>query len=200
MTRRIDLPSEPKVRAVLARLRQQATGSGRRLTVLALAREFGLSNSTFRRHFPDVARDIAEASRSGPPAASTPTSRYDMLITRNAKLKRRNRELHAQLTLAAAREVPHLPTVLSGPAQPPETQSLSGSDSRGNPDPVSCLLGNLGSARKVACRHGEPAYNTSWRRLPPKRHGLAHRAAKIAVPADLLPVPGTLALRVHAWY
>lgn len=84
-------------------MRQQTTGSGKRLTVLALAREFGLSNSTFRRHFPDVARDIAEASRSGPPAASTPTSRYDLLIARNAKLKRRNWELHAQLTLAAAR-------------------------------------------------------------------------------------------------
>ncbi|WP_406349764.1 hypothetical protein [Streptomyces sp. NBC_00658] len=103
MTRRVDLPSEPRVRAVLARLRQQATESAKRLTVLALAREFGLSNSTFRRHFPDVARDIAEASRSSPPAAGTPTSRYDLLVARNAKLKRRNRELTAQLTLAAAR-------------------------------------------------------------------------------------------------
>jgi hypothetical protein len=85
MTRRIDLPSEPRVRAALARSRQQATGSGRRLTVLALARDFGPSNSTFRRRFPDVARGIAEASRSGPPAAGTPTSRYDLLVARNAK-------------------------------------------------------------------------------------------------------------------
>ncbi|WP_405930867.1 hypothetical protein [Streptomyces sp. NBC_00827] len=103
MTGRVDLPSEPRVRAVLARLRQRATGSAERLTVLALAREFGLSNSTFRRHFLDVAQDIAEASRSGPPAAGTPTSRYGLLLARNAKFKRRNRELAAQLTLAAAR-------------------------------------------------------------------------------------------------
>jgi hypothetical protein len=86
MIRRIDLPSELRVRAALARSRQQATGSGRRLTVLALAREFELSNSTFRRRFPDAARDIAEASPSGPPAAGTPTSRCDLLVARNAKV------------------------------------------------------------------------------------------------------------------
>ncbi|MFI9754724.1 hypothetical protein [Streptomyces collinus] len=58
MTRRTDLPSEARVRAALTRLRQTATDTGKRPTVLAAqAREFGLSNTTFRRHFPDIARD-----------------------------------------------------------------------------------------------------------------------------------------------
>ncbi|WP_405876805.1 MULTISPECIES: hypothetical protein [unclassified Streptomyces] len=103
MTRRTDLPSEARVRAALTRLRQTATDTGKRPTVLALAREFGLSNTTFRRHFPDIARDIAEAARTSAPEADTPTSHYDQLVARNAKLKRRNKELIAHLTLAAAR-------------------------------------------------------------------------------------------------
>lgn len=103
MTRRIDPPSEARVRAALNRLRQQTARAGGRPTVLALAREFGLSNTTFRRHFPDIARDIAEAAQARPPATGPSTSRYDLLVARNAKLKRRNRELTAHLTLAAAR-------------------------------------------------------------------------------------------------
>ncbi|MFE0207355.1 hypothetical protein [Streptomyces sp. NPDC058985] len=103
MTRRTDLPSEARVRAALTRLRHTAIDTGKRPTVLALAREFGLSNTTFRRHFPDIARDIAEAARTSAPAADTPTSHYDQLVARNAKLRRRNKELTAHLTLAAAR-------------------------------------------------------------------------------------------------
>ncbi|WP_406358507.1 hypothetical protein [Streptomyces sp. NBC_00658] len=103
MTRRVDPPSEARVRAVLTRLRQQVAQTGKHPTVLALAREFGLSNTTFRRHFPDIARDISEAARTSAPAASTPTSHYRLLVARNAKLKRRNKELTAHLTLAAAR-------------------------------------------------------------------------------------------------
>ncbi|MEU9735229.1 hypothetical protein [Streptomyces sp. NPDC048002] len=103
MTRRTDLPSEARVRAALARLSQKASETGKRPTVLALAREFGLSNTTFRRHFPDIARDIAEAARTSASAADTPVSHYDLLVARNAKLKRRNKELTAHLMLAAAR-------------------------------------------------------------------------------------------------
>ncbi|MEU2269814.1 hypothetical protein ABZ568_26130 [Streptomyces olindensis] len=103
MTRRTDIPSKARVRAALTRLHEKATETGKRPTVLALAREFGLSNTTFRRHFPDVARDIAEAARTSTPTAVTPPSHYDLLVARNAKLKRRKRELTAHLTLAAAR-------------------------------------------------------------------------------------------------
>jgi hypothetical protein len=41
-------------------------------------RALGLSNTTFRRHFPDIARDIAEAARTSAPG------HYDQLVARNA--------------------------------------------------------------------------------------------------------------------
>lgn len=88
MTRRTDLPSQARLHAALTRLRQTAIDTGKRPTVLALAREFGPSNTTFRRHFPGIARNIAEAARTSAPAVDTPTSHYDQLVTRNAKLKR----------------------------------------------------------------------------------------------------------------
>ncbi|MEW2272829.1 hypothetical protein GTY41_43410 [Streptomyces sp. SID685] len=61
-----------------------------------------MSNTTFRRHFPDIAQEIA-AVRSAPPTPGAPSepTRYDRLVARNAKLKRRNRELTETLTLAA---------------------------------------------------------------------------------------------------
>ncbi|MBM7167438.1 hypothetical protein JQK87_03185 [Streptomyces sp. G44] len=60
------------------------------------------SNTTFRRHFPDIAQEIA-ALRSAPPTPGSPSepTRYDRLVARNAKLKRHNRELTETLTLAA---------------------------------------------------------------------------------------------------
>ncbi|MFF3128060.1 hypothetical protein ACFVRD_38540 [Streptomyces sp. NPDC057908] len=102
MTRRVDAPSESRVRAALDELRQRAGDNGTQPSVLALASKFGMSNTTFRRHFPDIAKEIA-ALRSAPPtpgAQSEPT-RYDRLVARNAKLKRHNRELTETLTLAA---------------------------------------------------------------------------------------------------
>ncbi|MFC5855117.1 hypothetical protein ACFPZI_26040 [Streptomyces chlorus] len=33
--------------------------TGQRPGVLALARQFSMSNTTFRRHFPDITREIA---------------------------------------------------------------------------------------------------------------------------------------------
>ncbi|MFE4873450.1 hypothetical protein [Streptomyces sp. NPDC056682] len=61
-----------------------------------------MSNTTFRRHFPDIAQEVA-ALRSAPPTPGAPSepTRYDRLVARNAKLKRRNRELIETLTLAA---------------------------------------------------------------------------------------------------
>lgn len=88
MTRRAALPSEARVRAALSRLQQQAADTGKRPTVLALAREFRLSDTTFRRQFPDIVRDIADSARSKTHPASSSTSRYDQLVARNAKQKR----------------------------------------------------------------------------------------------------------------
>ncbi|MGW7821928.1 hypothetical protein ACWGLF_28260 [Streptomyces puniciscabiei] len=60
-----------------------------------------MSNTTFRRHFPDIAQEVA-ALRSVPPTPGVPSepTRYDRLVARNAKLKRHNRELTETLTLA----------------------------------------------------------------------------------------------------
>lgn len=95
--------TEPLVRARLDELLQHCHANGTRPSVLTLALKVGLSNTTFRRRFPDVAREIAEHRR--PPAhspLSTGPSPYDTLVARNAKLRRANHELRAQLKLAAA--------------------------------------------------------------------------------------------------
>jgi len=95
MTRRIDAPPEARVRARLDELRERAGDNGTQPGVLALASKFGMSNTIFRHHFPDIAQEIA-ALRSARPTPGTPSE-----PTRNARLKRRNRELTETLTLAA---------------------------------------------------------------------------------------------------
>jgi hypothetical protein len=102
MTRRVDAPSEARVRAALEELRQRAGDNGTQPSALALARKFGMSNTTFRRRFPDIAQEIT-ALRATPtmPGAPDEPTRYDRLVARNAKLKRHNRELTETLTLAA---------------------------------------------------------------------------------------------------
>ncbi|GAB3943897.1 hypothetical protein GCM10029976_067190 [Kribbella albertanoniae] len=87
-------------------LREQldrAEQTGGRPSVLALARHFGLSNTTFRRHFPSIASEIGTA-RTTPPPEDQPrgASRYDRLVERNAKLRRANRDLSDHIKLAAA--------------------------------------------------------------------------------------------------
>ncbi|MDG9709674.1 hypothetical protein [Streptomyces sp. DH10] len=63
-----------------------------------------MSNTTFRRHFPHIAREITE-SRSTPGGSSSGEerqSRLDTVVARNAKLKITNRTLKGHLKLAAA--------------------------------------------------------------------------------------------------
>ncbi|WP_394622410.1 hypothetical protein JNUCC0626_49630 (plasmid) [Lentzea sp. JNUCC 0626] len=88
---------------MLREQQDQAEQNGRRPSVLALARHFGLSNTTFRRHFPGIANEIS-AARTAPPSEDQPhgASRYDRLVERNAKLRRVNRDLSAHVRLAAA--------------------------------------------------------------------------------------------------
>jgi hypothetical protein len=103
MTRRAALPAEAQVRKALTELIGRCDENGARPSVLALAGQFGLSNTTFRRNFPEIAAEVG-AVRTAPPAEDHPqaTSRYDRLIERNAKLRRANRDLRDHLTLAAA--------------------------------------------------------------------------------------------------
>nr|WSX50717.1 hypothetical protein OG409_18265 [Streptomyces sp. NBC_00974] len=91
----------------LVRKRMEATlaashDSNRRPSVLAIARSLGMSNTTFRRRYPDLVQEISShRTAPGNEPAHEPTAQ-DILIARNAKLRRRNRELTAALALATA--------------------------------------------------------------------------------------------------
>ncbi|QIY59448.1 hypothetical protein HEP86_39685 [Streptomyces sp. RPA4-5] len=62
-----------------------------------------MSNTTFRRHFPHIAREITESrSSSGGSSGEERRTRLDTVVGRNAKLKIANRTLRGHLKLAAA--------------------------------------------------------------------------------------------------
>lgn len=63
MSRRIDLPDQDRVRQAMSAMIVEATTVGRRPTVVALARKLGLDNATFRRHFPEIVRELREEAR-----------------------------------------------------------------------------------------------------------------------------------------
>ncbi|MGH3405188.1 MAG: hypothetical protein ACRDRJ_22195 [Streptosporangiaceae bacterium] len=101
-----DIPAGHSVDRALQQYFGECRDNGKRPSVLALAAKLGMSNTTFRRHFPDQARKIsklrhepASESRPGTDAALSP---YEKLIARNAKLRRANRVLTQNLRLAAA--------------------------------------------------------------------------------------------------
>jgi transposase-like protein len=98
------LPSEPQVRQAFTDLVEQSCRSGRRPSVLALARQFGLTNTTFRRHYPEIVKELGEIRRT-PTIDNTDSpaaTEHARTIARNAKLRRDNRQLRQQLDLAAA--------------------------------------------------------------------------------------------------
>ncbi|MFD4578077.1 hypothetical protein ACFWNK_37970 [Streptomyces sp. NPDC058417] len=101
MTARVsDLP-EALVRKRMAEMVETCRQSNTKPSVLKLARQLGLSNTTFRRHFPDVARELGTLRSAPADPADGPTAQ-DRLIARNAKLRRRNQELSSDLALAIA--------------------------------------------------------------------------------------------------
>jgi hypothetical protein len=93
-------PSRDQVLAALATLRQEAETGGRRPSVLALARQASLANTTFRRRFPDLVSELSKASVPAP--GPGPISRYEQLNQDNAKLRQSNRDLRDNLELAIA--------------------------------------------------------------------------------------------------
>lgn len=101
MTRRVPLPTDDDVRVTLARLRD--TTPSMLPTVIALAKEVGLTNSTFWRYFPDIAPQVADARRNipGPVVPGTPTSVGDAPAD-SRRLRTENSYLREQLTIAAA--------------------------------------------------------------------------------------------------
>ncbi|MFD7102295.1 hypothetical protein [Streptomyces celluloflavus] len=106
MTRNVpDLP-EALVRKHLQEVLDTCRETNKQPSVLMLARRLDLTNTTFRRRYPDIAQEIAD-HRATPTAPRSGPTAHDRLVARNAKLRRRNRELTAQLTLAAA-QIQHL--------------------------------------------------------------------------------------------
>ncbi|MDT0616146.1 hypothetical protein [Streptomyces lancefieldiae] len=101
MTRRVpDLP-EALVRKHLQEVLESCRETNTAPSVLMLARRLGLTNTTFRRRYPEIAREIAD-HRAAPTTLRSGPTEHDKLVARNAKLRRRNRDLAAQLTLTAA--------------------------------------------------------------------------------------------------
>lgn len=90
MSRRAESPSRATVVETVDALLAQG---GARPTVTALAGQLGVAPSTFWRHFPDQAQRVVDHARRRPRHASR---------DRAAKLATENRELRAQLDLAAA--------------------------------------------------------------------------------------------------
>ncbi|WP_037305711.1 hypothetical protein [Amycolatopsis orientalis] len=105
MSRHIDLPSTEEVLARLGTLRAEP---GTRVSVLALARAVGLSNTTFRRHFPAIVDDLV----TGLPTSSTPArpSHTDDRSSEILRLRREILDLRAQLDVACA-QIQHLALV-----------------------------------------------------------------------------------------
>jgi transposase-like protein len=104
MTSPPGMPSESQVRQAFTKLAEQARHNGHRPSVLALARQFGLSNTTFHRHYPEIVKELAYIRRT--PAIdhtdSPDAAEHTRVVARNAKLRRDNRQLRQHLDLAAA--------------------------------------------------------------------------------------------------
>lgn len=103
MSRKIDLPAEAHVRAVLADMLTEAAAGGAKPSVLALARRLGLSNATFWRHFRDIATEIrntAGDSMAQPGGQNPLRNRAGELASQNAGLRRERDRLADQLEAA----------------------------------------------------------------------------------------------------
>ena len=102
MTRRVSLPTTAEVRTALDILQQGTSSTGRRPNVVALARNLGLANTTFRRNFPAIVEELATprlvaaaTTDAGDPVAGS-------LGDVNVRLRAENRQLREQQALACA--------------------------------------------------------------------------------------------------
>ena len=98
------LPTALQVRQAFTKLVDQAHHDGQRPSVLALARQFGLSNTTFRRHYPEIARELGQIRRAPTTAVteSPAAVEHSRLVARTAELRRAVQELRQDLELAVA--------------------------------------------------------------------------------------------------
>jgi transposase-like protein len=104
MTAKDDLPDTDTVLKAKAELLADAYATGERPTVIALARQLGVTNATFWRHFPDIAREVAAAGRNEQrdDHADRDPSPLRELERQNAQLRRTNHDLRLDIKLAEA--------------------------------------------------------------------------------------------------
>ena len=103
MSRRAELPAEQHVREVLAQMRAEAAGGGPTPSVLALARRLGLSNTTFWRHYRDIATEIRHMAQADTAPADGLALRPDRsaeLAAENARLRLERDRLADQVEAA----------------------------------------------------------------------------------------------------
>ena len=97
MTRRVTLPSEATILAAVLELTQE---SAKGPTVSSVAAKVGLTNPTFWRHFPEIARDIVSERRH---KGGTKEATNDDLRTRkDAPARAETAALRSQLEIAVA--------------------------------------------------------------------------------------------------
>jgi hypothetical protein len=89
-------PDRSAVMSKLDELKAQSCGSGARVSVLALARSVGMSNTTFRRVFPDLVADVTAFERPPKPPLKSQENQAEKL----AKVRRRNRDLEENIIVA----------------------------------------------------------------------------------------------------
>jgi len=91
MSRRVQLPTDDDVVAARDQLLTDAQAGGPRPTVVELGRRLGLTNTTFWRHYPAIARELADTERrDGPTATGADHGSGKNLSERAAALARDN--------------------------------------------------------------------------------------------------------------
>jgi hypothetical protein len=100
MTHRTTLPTNEAVLAALADLRAEAQTTGRQPASLSLARRLGMANTTFRRHFPEIATELSTPPT--PSGVTARTGRSEELREQVSTLRAENRDLRDHLELAIA--------------------------------------------------------------------------------------------------
>lgn len=91
-------PDRASVETRLAELRIRAAERGRTVSVLAMARQFGMANTTFRRLYPEVVQDIQAHHHSDPASAEPDNTAQEKIL----KLREKNRDLKENLEFAIA--------------------------------------------------------------------------------------------------
>lgn len=103
MSHPVKLPTPVEILAALAQLR---TSSNRPVTARALAEHVGLTNSTFWRHFPEIAQSVADERREALRGVST--SRAPATTEPAANAERRLRDENTALRSQLERAVAHI--------------------------------------------------------------------------------------------